>query len=61
MPPECAALEKAIIERYVDAIKRGASPRERGSVIDNIESLIELIGPSPTWLAEAVRRIRDAL
>jgi hypothetical protein len=61
MSPECAALEEAIIERYVNAIKRGASPRERGSVIENLESLIELIGQSPSSLAEAIRRIRDAL
>jgi tetratricopeptide (TPR) repeat protein len=61
MPPECAALEQAIIECYVNAIKRGASPRERGSVIENLESLIELIGQSPSSLAEAIRRIREAL
>ncbi len=61
MPPECAALVEAIIEGYVDAIKRGASPRERGSVIENLDSLIELIGQSPSSLAVAIRRIRDAL
>jgi flavin-binding protein dodecin len=30
-------------------------------VIENLESLIELIGQSPSSLAEAIRRIRDAL
>jgi hypothetical protein len=54
-------LVERIIEAYRRAIARGASPRERGSVIENLDFMICLLDDGPPALAETLLRIRDTL
>ena len=40
---ECQALVDGIIATYRNAMQRGASPREKASVIEHLDFLLELI------------------
>ncbi|MET0028107.1 MAG: alpha/beta fold hydrolase [Candidatus Thiodiazotropha sp.] len=56
----CQVLVDGITDIYQKAVQRGASPRERASIIENIDFLIDLIeGGSP--LQEDLIKIREAL
>lgn len=57
----CAALADAVIDGYQRAISRGASPREIGSLMDNLELVIELVAETPSPLRDALDRIHNAL
>jgi tetratricopeptide (TPR) repeat protein len=61
LPADCDALVDTVIGRYRDALRRGASPRERASLVENLDFAIEFAGPATTPLATALRRIRDTL
>lgn len=50
-----------IVERYQRALRRGASPRERSSVLEHLTFLIELSGDAPASQQAVLGRIRDAL
>lgn len=60
-PPAEEDHVERIIEAYRRAVARGASPRERSSVIENLDFMICLLEDSAPALAEALLRIRDAL
>ncbi|MCK6408669.1 MAG: CHAT domain-containing protein [Thauera sp.] len=55
------ALVARITQGYRAAIDRGASPRERASVIENLDCLIELLDGGPAELLDNLRRMRDML
>lgn len=40
---------------------RGASPRERASLVENLDALRALLEGGPPVLGERLRRIRDAI
>ena len=56
-----ASLKNEVIEGYRSAISRGASPRQTGTLIENLDFVIEIIGNREDPLMEAVQAIRDAL
>ena len=57
----CAALAGQILATYRDALARGASPRERASLVENLDALLALLEGGPPMLGERLRRIRDAI
>ncbi|TAH50169.1 MAG: CHAT domain-containing protein [Betaproteobacteria bacterium] len=59
--PVDEGLVDAVIAAYRAALERGASPRERASVIENLDFVLEFAGRAGTPLAAALQRIRDAL
>ena len=61
LPRECADIAAAVREGYRSVITRGASPRERASVIENLDCLIDLLGTDLPALRKALEEIRDAL
>jgi CHAT domain-containing protein len=58
---EAATLKEDVIGGYRRACERGASPRERGSVIENLNFVIEMIESPEDPLRKAVQEIRDSL
>jgi hypothetical protein len=54
-------LKKEVIKGYQRAIVRGGSPREKDSLIENLDFMLEIIGNSKDPLMEAIKGIRDAL
>ncbi len=56
----CAALAGQILATYRDALARGASPRERASLVENLDALLVLLEGGPPVLGDRLRRIRDA-
>ncbi|MFC0668690.1 CHAT domain-containing protein [Azotobacter chroococcum] len=61
LPTSCEALVEQIIKDYCSAFKRGASPREQASVIENLDWLIAFLADSAGPLAKVVGRIREAI
>lgn len=61
LPRPCAEIAERVRDAYRDAITRGASPRERASVIENLDWLIILLGNDLPALRKALEDIRDAL
>ncbi|MHB1375166.1 MAG: hypothetical protein ACYCWL_14940 [Thauera sp.] len=61
LPAECATLAAQVGAGYRRVIGRGASPRERASVIENLDCLIALLGSDLPALRKALAEIRDAL
>ena len=57
----CAALTERILATYRDALARGASPRERASLVENLDALLALLEGGPPVLGDRLRRIRDAI
>ena len=57
----CAALAGQILATYRDALARGASPRERASLVENLDALLVLLEGGPPVLGERLRQIRDAI
>jgi hypothetical protein len=60
IPHGCHSLVKRIITTYQNAIQRGASPREKGSVIENLDFLLALTDQRLS-LNEMIRQIMGAL
>jgi CHAT domain-containing protein/pimeloyl-ACP methyl ester carboxylesterase len=60
IPQACQALADHIASTYQQAIQRGASPREKGSVIENLEFLLALTEQRPA-LNQLIRRIMGAV
>jgi CHAT domain-containing protein len=60
-PSDAEALADDIIAGYHRALRRGASPRERSSLLEHLSFLIELAGDAPAGLHAALVRIRDTL
>ncbi|SFK86691.1 CHAT domain-containing protein [Azotobacter beijerinckii] len=60
-PPDDEALVARIIDGYRSAIKRGASPRQRASAVENLDWLIALLVADQPALAAALVRIREAI
>jgi hypothetical protein len=56
-----AELKQEVIDSYWRAFKRGASPREKGSVIENLSFMIEMIHTRGDALVEAVKAIKGSL
>jgi hypothetical protein len=56
-----AELKQDVIDSYRRAFKRGASPREKGSVIENLSFVIEMIDTRCDALVEAVKAIKGSL
>lgn len=61
LPRPCAEIAERIQGGYRRAITRGASPRERASVIENLDCLVTLLGQDLPALRKALGAIRDAL
>ena len=61
LPAPCAEIAERIRDGYRGVITRGASPRERASVIENLDCLIALLGQDLPALRKALEEIRDAL
>lgn len=61
LPRECADIATAVRDGYRNVITRGASPRERASVIENLDCLIDLLDTDLPALRKALEEIRDAL
>lgn len=61
LPAGCEALVEQIIKNYCGAIKRGASPREQASVIENLDWLVAFLGVGAGPLTKAVERIRETI
>lgn len=61
LPTSCEALVEQIIKDYCSAFKRGASPREQASVIENLDWLIAFLAVGAGPLAKVVGRIREAI
>ncbi|MDX5409458.1 MAG: CHAT domain-containing protein [Thauera sp.] len=61
LPAECATLAAQVGAGYRRVIGRGASPRERASVIENLDCLIALLGSDLPALRKALAEIRDGL
>ena len=63
-PRLCPELGRQAADRYAAAMARGASPRERASVEDHIDFVLEMAtDPAHTWapaVIEALRHIRTA-
>jgi CHAT domain-containing protein/pimeloyl-ACP methyl ester carboxylesterase len=59
-PQACQALAERIASTYQQAIQRGASPREKGSVMENIEFLLALT-EQRLPLNQLIRQIMGAL
>ena len=57
----CAALAGQILATYRDALARGASPRERASLVENLDALLVLLEGGPPVLGERLRQTRDAI
>jgi hypothetical protein len=58
---KAAELKNEIIKGYRRAINRGVSPREKGSVIENLDFVIEMIKNPDDPIRKAVQEIRDSL
>lgn len=54
-------LKSAVIKGYQTAIMRGGSPREKGSVIENLDFVLEIIENQKDPLTEAIKDIRENL
>jgi hypothetical protein len=61
LPRPCAEIAERIRDGYRSVITRGASPRERASVIENLDCLVILLGQDLPALRKALEDIRDAL
>jgi hypothetical protein len=61
LPEACVALADGVLARYQAALGRGASPRERASLVENLDFVLEFVTPPTAPLAAALRRIRDAI
>ena len=61
LPRPCAEIAERIRDGYRRVITRGASPRERASVIENLDCLLILLGQDLPALRKALEEIRDAL
>ncbi len=61
LPAEAEALADAVIARYRDAMERGASPRERSSVVENLDFILALAGAAAGALGTTLQRIRATL
>ncbi|WP_068809170.1 CHAT domain-containing protein [Thauera phenolivorans] len=61
LPRDCADIATAVRDAYRRVITRGASPRERASVIENLDCLIGLLDTDLPALRKALMEIRDAL
>jgi hypothetical protein len=61
LPAGCEDLVEAILERYLSAIRRGASPLEAASVGENLDFVIELLEPRGSALRQALIRVREAV
>lgn len=61
LPGPCAEIAERIEDGYRRVITRGASPRERASVIENLDCLVGLLGKDLPALRKALGEIRDAL
>ncbi|HRP97479.1 MAG TPA: CHAT domain-containing protein, partial [Rhodocyclaceae bacterium] len=59
--PDRDALGSEIVELYWSALRRGASPRERSSVLEHLQFVIELLPATPETLHAAVVRVHEAL
>ena len=55
------ALEAEIIADYERAIERGASPRQRAAIIDNIDFLLDMLGSRAADLRASLERISARL
>lgn len=55
----CSALADQILARYEAALGRGASPRQRASLVENLDFVLDFADLPP--LAAALHRIRDAI
>jgi hypothetical protein len=54
-------LKQGVIKGYQRAIMRGGSPREKDSLIENLDFMLEIIGNPKDPLMQAIKDIRDAL
>ena len=61
LPRPCAEIAERINDGYRRVITRGASPRERASVLENLDCLVILLGQDLPALRKALEEIRDAL
>ena len=61
LPRPCAEIAERIRDGYRSVITRGASPRERASVLENLDCLVILLGQDLPALRKALGEIRDAL